>query len=197
VAPPAATARRVPYATSTPLRAPGRVNLQTRVARNLVLARHALGVTQEMLATRSGVSRATIAQLEAGANDSRLSTLSDIATALEISPALLFLSQADLAALARVIPRGELDRVLAHLPAGEVTHMNNLLASGLRRNLLEASLSGITAAEAAGFKSAGAIVGAGIGSTLAPGLGTAIGALFGAMWAGPQDSDTVFDGAGI
>jgi transcriptional regulator with XRE-family HTH domain len=177
--------------------APAR-DIRALVARNVILARRALGVTQEDLAARSGVSRATIAQLESGTNDCRLSTLSDLARALSINPAMFFLTTPDLAALSRVVPEETFKRVLDQLPSGEVRHMNALLATGLQRNVYEAGRTGAAAAEAAGYTTAGAIVGASIGSTLQPGIGTAVGALFGAMWADPSGkSIEVSDGAGI
>ena len=63
--------------------------IDTLLARNLVTARLRAGLTQFELAAAARVSRATIAQLESGDSDPRLSTLVEIAKALRISPLAL------------------------------------------------------------------------------------------------------------
>lgn len=155
--------------------------LTTQIAKNLILARHALGVTQEALAHESGVSRATIAQIESGTSDPRITTLADIARALGISPALLLLRPADLATLFKFVRKSEVDHVLQSLAPGRVDNMNRLRQSGLQKDLLAAALAGAEAARSAGYRSPGAIVGAGIGSAIDPGLGTAVGTLLGVV----------------
>lgn len=154
---------------------------RTQLARNLVLARSALTLTQDTLATSSGVSRATIAQLESASTDCRMSTLTDISAALSISPMLLLLREPDIHACAKFLQKTSVDRILSNLPAAELKQMWTLRDSGLQRNLLRVGRFGIAAARAAGFDSSGAAIGASIGSVLLPGLGTAVGAVFGSV----------------
>lgn len=53
-----------------------------KIVTELQAARHAAGLNQDNLATRSGLSRKTVNRLETGAIDPRLSTLEVIAQAL-------------------------------------------------------------------------------------------------------------------
>lgn len=161
-------------------RAETREELAARVAKNLTLARASLDVTQEELAENSGVARATIAQIEAGASDARVGTLHDLASALKISPLLLLIHANDLTSIARWVNRSALAQVLDQLLPAEIERLNRLRETGLRKDLVRVAKAGVAAAEAAGFTSPAAVAGAGIGSTVAPGIGTAIGALLGA-----------------
>jgi transcriptional regulator with XRE-family HTH domain len=155
--------------------------VREQLARNLVLARVALGVTQDLLAERSGVSRAAIAQIEAGASDCRLNTLTELAAALKISPVLLLVRQIDLSAVAHFLDTNRVRQVMARLSEADIQKMNRLRETGLQKNLNRIVHTGVAAAEAAGYTSPGAAVGAGIGSVIQPGAGTAIGALYGVI----------------
>lgn len=174
------------------------VELRVQIARNLIVARGALGVTQDELSERSGISRATIAQIESGQADFRLSTLADLARALRVSPVLLLLGQADLESLLSFVHRPLVEPLLSRLTPTQIQQMQRLKDSGLQKNLVRAGRVGAEAAGAAGFRSVGAVVGAGIGSTLIPGLGTAVGTALGAKLVGrPHWHDEVEGGLGI
>lgn len=58
--------------------------LPSEVGRLLVEARLSVGLSQEALAARSGVSRATIAKIESGKIDPQLSTVYRLAAGLEV-----------------------------------------------------------------------------------------------------------------
>jgi len=55
------------------------------IAKRLAFARHFLEINQEMLAARSGVSRATLIQVEQGTADPLLSTVTALAEALGLT----------------------------------------------------------------------------------------------------------------
>jgi transcriptional regulator with XRE-family HTH domain len=141
------------------------------LAKNLSLARSANGITQMELADAASVSRATIAQLEGGEGDPRLSTIVDLATALGTSPILLLMGEDELRAIAAV------PRLATLLSDEEIDQMRRWVASGLQKQRLLAGRLGADAARAAGLSA----VGAAIGSVLIPGIGTAVGAAFGAF----------------
>lgn len=71
----------------------------SRLARNLVVARAAIGWTQHQLARRSRISRATIAHIEATESDPRLSTVVMLAQALNVSPLCLLLGETEIDSL--------------------------------------------------------------------------------------------------
>jgi transcriptional regulator with XRE-family HTH domain len=131
-------------------------------------------MTQEELADAARLSRATIAQIEGGDGDPRLSTLIDIATALEISPILLLMDERDLGVLVKMVQEGP-DNLRKNGPSvSDVEQMRRLLETGLMKNRIRAAKIGVAAGDAVGA------VGAAIGSGLFPGLGTVLGAI----WAG-------------
>ena len=133
-------------------------------------------MTQIELAASSGVSRATIAQLEGGDGDPRLSTLLELAVALGISPMMLLMGEVEMEALARLAEQKHQEL----LEQEQLDEMRRLLASGLRKHRREAVTIGADAAAAAGLSA----VGAAIGSFLVPGRGTVIGAALGAALGG-------------
>lgn len=58
--------------------------------RNLATVRRGLGVTQEELSHRSGLSLSQIARIETGAINTTLNTVFEICEALEIKASVLF-----------------------------------------------------------------------------------------------------------
>jgi transcriptional regulator with XRE-family HTH domain len=152
------------------------------LARNLSMARSARSITQEGLAEQSGVSRATIAQIESGESDPRFSTIVDLAAALEITPLLLLMTSRELAAISELVRDGSSVReASAGIPTQDVQRMRRLLESGVQRGQKQAVEMGVTAVQVAGLAAGGAASGAAIGTLLAPGLGTVLGAALGSM----------------
>lgn len=145
------------------------------LAKNLVLARKACDITQAQLAKESGISRATIAQLESGGTDPRLSTLVDLARALEVSPIVLLVGENDLRALMTIAEEDHSNL----MPEDQVEEMRRLISSGLGKQRIQAAAMGAAAASVAGLS----IAGAAIGSVLMPGIGTALGGVLGGILA--------------
>ncbi len=153
---------------------------QTLLAKNLTVARMAAGVTQHALAASSDISRATIAQLETGCGDPRLSTMSALAAALGIPPYVLLMGVAEVAALL-ALPE-KLARPVFVVSAIDLREMNHFVGSGMLKDRIRAGrLRAQIAQEAAGASvDAGAVVGAAIFSAISPGVGTVAGAALGA-----------------
>lgn len=147
------------------------------LAANLVLAREASGVTQSELAARAGTSRATIAQIESGRGDPRLSTLGAIADALGVSVFVLLLAADDLRRLVQLAKHGEIAETQPE--EEERALLKQLAESRVTADRREAARLSTSVVSELGFKSAGAAVGAAIGTALMPGLGTIVGAFVG------------------
>lgn len=152
------------------------------LARNLSAARTAMGLSQDQLAEAAGISRATVIQLEAGEGDPRLSTLTGLAMALDVSPVFFLFGRDELSAIATLHQSGDAKRVQAQLSKDEQEVMRRLLGSGLPKNRTKAVKMGAEAAAAAGM-AAGVVASAAIGTAVLPVVGTAIGAALGALWA--------------
>lgn len=178
-----------------------RINRKVTLAKNVEIARKTRGWTQQTLAEKAGTSRATIAQIESGDADPLLSTVTNIATALQISPLLILMNEQEIQALS---VRDQIE-----IPKSDIEKMQKLLDSGLKKPRHKAakigieSLSGLKAIESsltpsglgvigeggvAGFAMRSSIVvliGTAIGSILTPGHGSIIGGLLGSLWAVP------------
>ena len=153
-----------------------RESLDATLAKNLVVARVIGGMTQHELASASYVSRATIAQLETGSSDPRLSTIVELAHALGLSPMLLLLGAKEIRALASL--PNEISSVANLVSTQNLFRMNELVESGLLKDRLRAARIG--AAAARGFGATGiAPITAAIFSAYLPGTGTAAGAALG------------------
>ena len=61
----------------------------TNLGKNLRTARKQLGLTQEEVASRSGVQAAEVSRIEAGKRDPQVSTLLRLAKAVEVKPGRL------------------------------------------------------------------------------------------------------------
>jgi len=166
----------VPAPSRAPLR---RESIGSVLARNLTAARLVAGLTQHELAAASGVSRATIAQLETGVSDPRLSTVVELARVFGLPPLFLLVGAAEVAALAR-LPE-DLEARPVPLPDADVARMRHLASSGLLKDRGRAARAGATVARAAGEPSTAVTVAAGIFSAYCPGAGTAAGISLGRL----------------
>ncbi|QOV92477.1 helix-turn-helix domain-containing protein [Humisphaera borealis] len=149
------------------------------VARNLVIARDLAGLTQNDLAARSGVSRATIAQIETGHADPRLSTLVEIARALGLSVIVLLATRTDIQAITGIGPA--LGTTPVAIDQRDLARMNEYSDSTLIRDWRRAARIGASVGRSAGCRSPGAAATAGLFSVAVPGRGTAVGATLGRL----------------
>jgi transcriptional regulator with XRE-family HTH domain len=149
------------------------------LGKNLSVARLLAGVTQHTLANLSGVSRATVAQLETGISDPRLSTIVDLAKALQISPIALLMGSAEINALTQL--RADLADRPVELSPTDIRRMELLVQSGMLSDRSRAARIGAAAAQAVDGVGPGAMITAGILSTYAPGDGTVVGISLGRL----------------
>lgn len=143
------------------------------LARNLQVGRSLAGWTQHDLAAASGVSRATIAQLEAGLGDPRLSTVIELAAALGVPPAILLAGPLELGAIAGV--HDDLVRRPVAINAADLARMTEYSVPPTPRDRVRAARIGASVARAHGAASEGAGAIAGLFSIARPGAGTATG----------------------
>jgi transcriptional regulator with XRE-family HTH domain len=171
------SARSLPH--QTPVVPARRESPDSILAKNLVAARVIAGLTQHDLAAAAGVSRATIAQLETGFSDPRLSTVVDIARALGIAPIVLLSGTEEVEALAKLT----IDQVDGRpaVPPADLARMRDYVASGMLKDRVRAARVGATVARGGTDAPAGVAVTAGVFSATSPGRGTVVGAQLGRL----------------
>lgn len=127
---------------------PGQASLDQTLASNLTSARVGTRTTQQDLAEFSRISRATIAQIESGASDPRISTLERLANALNLPVFILLATPHELTALTRLHGH-QLTQPTPSLPPEVIRKIRRLASTGSRKDLLRAArLAGELAAPA-------------------------------------------------
>jgi transcriptional regulator with XRE-family HTH domain len=159
---------------------PGPESADAVLAKNLITARLAVGLTQQRLAEDSGISRATVVQIEAGSSDPRLSTIVELARALGLPAILLLIGLPEIQALSRVLERTRKQR--PSIDPRDVERMLHFLQTGMLRDRARAAMLGATAAESFSKNELSRVLAA-IFSGFLPGAGTEIGALLGELLA--------------
>ena len=149
------------------------------LAKNLVVARQAANLTQHGLAAAALVSRATVAQIETGYSDPRLSTIVDLARALGVPPYFLLVGVEEVNALI-AMPEALAERPL-HVPPGELERMRCLIRSGMLKDRIRAARIGAAVASEAGRQSPTAAISAAVFSAIQPDGGTAVGTVLGEL----------------
>jgi transcriptional regulator with XRE-family HTH domain len=150
------------------------------LAKNLVTARLTQGVTQHELAQDSGISRATIAQIETGSSDPRLSTIAELARALGLPTIFLLIGLQEVAALAEVLHQSAMDR--PSVDPRLVGRMGHFVNTGMLKDRIRAALIGAKSVESFSENEL-TRVSAAIFSAFLPGAGTEIGAILGELLA--------------
>jgi DNA-binding XRE family transcriptional regulator len=175
-----AAERASPTAAAPVPRAPRGESSASVLAKNLVVARVVAGMTQQDLAQRAHVSRATIAQIETGCGDPRLSTVAELARALELSPVLLLLGSLEVQALS-AIHEGAIPSPMAIQPE-KLERMRVFVQSGMLKDRLRAAKLGAAMVRGiSGAPSSAAVVTAAVCSPIFPGEGTRLGATLGQL----------------
>lgn len=151
-----------------------RESIDSILAKNLVAARIIAGLTQHDLAAAAGISRATIAQLETGSSDPRLSTVVDLARALGVAPMVLLAGVPEVQALAALGDGSGEQRL--HVSPRDLMRLRDYVASGMLKDRVRAARLGAAIAGATEADSPAVAITAGLFSASLPGAGTAIGA---------------------
>ena len=150
------------------------------LAKNLVVARSISGMTQLELANRSLISRATIAQIESGSSDPRLSTFIELAAAFDVPPLFLLVGAEDVRILSALYGAAGCPDVVP-VTASDLDKLKRLTQTGMLKDRLRAAQLAATIARNAGRESLVALIGAAIFSAYDPGPGTQVGTLLGRL----------------
>jgi transcriptional regulator with XRE-family HTH domain len=159
---------------------PARESADSILAKNLVAARLIAGVTQRELADAAGISRATVAQIETGSSDPRLSTIVELASALGLPASALLFGRLEVRAIVELPDRAAKPRPA--LDTRDVVRMRQHLGTGMLKDRLRAARIGANAVESTSASPLGPIVSA-LFSAVIPGGGTEIGSIFGDLLA--------------
>lgn len=157
-----------------------RASPDATLAKNLVAARVAAGVTQMELANATGISRATIAQIETGYSDPRLSTIVELAKGLGLPAIFLLIGSAEVQAMAKLVV--DQRNGGAGIDRRTIAQMNEHLQSGMLKDRMKVAAMGANAAKTISQAPVASITAA-IFSAFAPGTGTEAGALIGDLLA--------------
>jgi transcriptional regulator with XRE-family HTH domain len=164
------------------------------LGKNLVIARLAAAVTQKDLAEASGISRATIAQLETGCGDPRLSTIEAVAKALQLPAILLLMGLPEIQAIAHVRDQSKQDR--PEIDSRQIALMRDYLGTGMIKDQRRAALIGALTVEPFSAQRLSRIAAA-VFSALLPGTGTEIGAVLGEALAQTSKTGGRVEAAGV
>lgn len=145
------------------------------IGMNLALAREAAGLTQHELAHLAQTSRATIAQIEAGSSDPRMSTIAALALALGVTPDLLLLGEREASRLVDVLDLCH--EIIDMAPNDAQTNtMTQLVESRVAKENRRGARYAADYVSARGYDGLGSRVGAAIINAHTPGIGASIGA---------------------
>lgn len=178
------------------------LELQLTLGESLALARKAEDLTQGELAEEAGLSRATIANIESGGADPKVSTVAELARALDMSPAWLLMSEEDMDVLGELATSDDVSRLRKMLSDDLVSQISTMIRSGGKKRLKMAlnSLrvafqsreedSGLKVKSAAKMAAKASSSLTAVGTKLSPGLGTAVAAAWSRIQSDSSDEET-------
>jgi transcriptional regulator with XRE-family HTH domain len=158
---------------------------ETLLAKNLVAVRTASGLTQDALSAASGISRATIAQLETGVSDPRLSTLAALSAAVGLPTSLLLVGEVEVRSVIGLL--SAVSGQIPPLPLADQRQLNQWVNGGMLRDRTEAvRMAAEWVLANAGSNNLAAVV-AGLCAAIVPDPGLTVGARWGELIAIEMD----------